>query len=245
MIINIVVAFSTCFLVSTATASPLPFPNNVFADFFWDGQTEESAIVKRRTFGDSPDRQLKQISLSSLVDDLEKHLFTSALSQEKVLVDKQVTVPEIKYNNKSHDDGNESHMSAKNEDNKEAKSTRETANGETAKSVILQRIEKTPQTVNGTTNKITIDRIDILPDTGTLPLVPIFDLGKTTNEEDTSSEHSVTKNVSKARIEPTTTTTEDSVTTPKTIEQLKEAEEELKQKFAEIEAEPVILSARV
>lgn len=237
-------------------------------------ENKQSDLVKRRIFEDNPDREIKQISLQSLIGDLEDSLFASALSVHSVVHDKTAVVQEIKPN--TGDELTEEHQVNKRDlIVTEASSSAETttmipaAEGEERK-VILQTTEKVPESA-GVPAHIIIDRIAIQPHTGTgVPLIPAFEIKHThTGNGNSDNGPEITKiSISKteitsvpntpAPVAATTSTATDATTTPaasitaesesttaKNIEQLKEAELDLKEKVAEIEAEPVILSARV
>uniref|UniRef100_A0A1I8Q9G2 Uncharacterized protein n=1 Tax=Stomoxys calcitrans TaxID=35570 RepID=A0A1I8Q9G2_STOCA len=264
---------------------------------------KESDLVKRRVYEvnpDRPERELKQISLQSLIGDLEQSLFASALSVHDVARDKTALVPEIKPNHKE-DLPNEQHQVTKRHLDDNGSSTTEShKESATTKSpqvagksgdehlVILQTTEKVPETA-GVPAHIIIDRIAIQPHSGgSVALVPTFEIKRTHNGNGDKPSEITKISISKTEISsvpnipapatsttasstdaPTTTTTTTSApsstaasttakpttvaaasvstesTTVKNIEQLKEAELELKEKVAEIEAEPVILSARV
>ncbi|XP_073839309.1 uncharacterized protein [Musca autumnalis] len=137
--------------------------------------------------------------------------------------------------------------------------------------VILQTTERIPASA-GVPTHIIIDRIEIQPQHGTnIPLLPTFEI-RHNHKASGENKPEITKiSISKTEIKsvpnstatpdatttstaetdtatvPTTSSTpkETESTTAKNIEQLKEEEQELKDKVAEIEAEPVILSARV
>ncbi|TMW50650.1 hypothetical protein DOY81_004267 [Sarcophaga bullata] len=315
-----------CLAIAVTKATPVP-QNHIDAvtDFLRNDQlplgTQESAKVKRRIYEENNDRQLKQISLSSLIGDLEQGLFASALSVNKVLTDKNVNIPEIKSS--EHDIQHEVTKRHSEEETENTESSTKAASTETVTSetplthkILLQTTEKVPEG-NGKPAHIVIDRIAIQPHTGGVAFIPIFELKRTVNADDQTKDHEITKitiskteitglaNLSASKLEEvssstttatteslvnsettttdattletttiadssysTTTTTEtttpttstptstlsssstetvvlEASTTPKNIEQLKEAEEELKEKVAEIEAEPIILSARV
>ncbi|XP_065370936.1 uncharacterized protein LOC135963091 [Calliphora vicina] len=273
-----------CLLMAMAAASPLPFADNAaFADFLRNAQltapSKESVVVKRRIFEDNADGQLKQISLRSLIGDLENSILASALSVNKVFTDKDVIVPEIKVSDDSEHDINQGQSLANEETKSDLKTTTSTTTTTAESSVTLPVTDKV---IIQTTEKVTqpsvvpthivIDRIAIQPHTGGIALIPIFELKRSTNDENGNKGHEITKiTISKTEItslataapesstsSSTTNSTTSTVstskpaetvletaTTPKNIEQLKEAEEDLKEKVAEIEAEPIILSARV
>ena len=316
-----------CLAIAITKATPVPpNHNDAVSDYLRNDQlplgVNESPKVKRRIYEESNDRQLKQISLSSLIGDLEQGLFASALSVNKVLSDKNVNIPEIKPS--EHDIQHEVTKRHSQEETENTESTTKAASTETETSevpithkVLLQTTEKVPEG-NGKPAHIVIDRIAIQPHTGGVAFIPIFELKRTVNADDQTKDHEITKitiskteitglaNLSASKLEEissstTTATTESLVngettttdattfetttiadssytttattttsatatstpppstlsssstetvvleasTTPKNIEQLKEAEEELKEKVAEIEAEPIILSARV
>lgn len=297
-----------CLAIAMIKAVPVPQnDNDAVTDFLRNDRLpssniKESVKVKRRIYEENNDSQLKQISLSSLIGDVEQGLFASALNVNKVLTDKNANIPQIKPG--EHDvqhDINKRHSVAT-----EAISTTESTASTTpvTHKVLLQTTEKVPEG-NGKPAHIVIDRIAIHPHTGGVAFIPIFERKRTVNGEDQANDHEITKiTISKTEItglanlavektedifssttaantestvssETTTdvttletTTMADSSstttsatlsvsssstenvalvvsTTPKNIEQLKEAEEELKEKVAEIEAEPIILSARV
>lgn len=251
-----------CLVVAKARSSPIPQPqpqpeNDLFAGFLRNAQLgaplKDSAIVKRRIFEDNPDRELKQISFSGLIGDLEQSLFASALSVNKVVNDKVAQVPEIKpYDNQDHTINKRQLKDEPKIAEIHAVTAEPTLLDE--HKVILQTTEKVPE-ASGVPAHIIIDRIAIQPHNGGVPLIPTFEIKRTRSDDQPNDQ--ITKiTISKTEFSsvPNTTaaasssTAEEAVegsTTPKNIEQLKEAEEELKEKVAEIEAEPVILTARV
>ena len=322
-----------CLAIAVTKATPVPpNHNDAVTDFLQNDQLplgiKESPKVKRRIYEENNDRQIKQISLSSLIGDMEQGLFASALSVNKVLTDKNVNIPEIKPS--EHDTQHEVTKRHSQEETENTETTTKAASTETVTDetpithkVLLQTTEKVPEG-NGKPAHIVIDRIAIQPHTGGVAFIPIFELKRTVNADDQTKDHEITKitiskteitglaNLSASKLEEisssattatteslvnseattiddttfetttnadstyttTTTTTTTSTTdtststppstssssstssstetvvleastTPKNIEQLKEAEEELQEKVAEIEAEPIILSARV
>ncbi|XP_037806492.1 uncharacterized protein LOC119600379 [Lucilia sericata] len=262
-----------CLIMTMVLSNPVPVEDNyILADLLRKAQlapsSKESIVVKRRIFEDNSDGELKQIALSSLIGDFEKNMFGSALSLNKVLADKDVSIPEIEVKK------NSDIKQRKEETNSELTTTTSTMTTTTESSKILST--ETNEQSSGAPTHIVIDRIAIQPHTGGIALIPIFELKRTRKNENESKDHEITKiTISKTEItslatalpesstnslainsttpiSTSTTTTKkltetvlEPATTPKNIEQLKEAEEELKEKVAEIEAEPIILSARV
>lgn len=248
-------------IISLAASSPLS--NDVFADLLQHTQaihSKDSVLVKRRIFEDNPDGQLKQIPLSSLVGDLEKTIVASALSFNKVLENK-----ETKINDLSERDVNERQTLTKEAENIEQATTTELSDIlPVTEKVVLSTTEKFPQS-SGVPTHIVIDRIAMQPHTGGYAVIPFFEQKHIRKENDRdiakitiskteikslpgtsdSSSSSSTTPASTHSASTTTDTTLQAITTPKNIEQLKEDAEELKEKVAEIEAEPFILSARV
>ncbi|KAM7355542.1 uncharacterized protein ACRADG_001570 [Cochliomyia hominivorax] len=257
-----------CLLLGILGISALPLAeNNALAEFFERVQlaapNKESVLIKRRIYEhNNDDGELKQISLRSLIGDLEQNIFASASKGSKDVVEKEAT--------------NLDDTQAK----EEITTVTESLLDESIvnSSVAVNSTDKVAQT-NGAPTHIVIDRIAIQPHTGGISFIPIFELKRTREDENTNnSNHEVTKiTISKTEITSlatatipessssapqiststasTTSTPEKTikaaeaaaevVTTPKNIEQLKEVEEDLKEKVAEIEAEPIILSARV
>lgn len=262
-----------CFVLAIVAASAIPLADNdVLAEFLRKTQQsspiKEKVVVKRRIFQDNADGELKQISLKSLIGDLENGLFASALSANKELTDKDGSVTEAKENNKS-----ENQPLAKDvEDSVSTTTTESSTSLAVTDKTDSQTTEKVTPSSGGVPTHIVIDRIAIQPHTGGIAFIPVFELKRTGKDEDHNKSHEIAKiTISKTEITSlatapietstsapntqsstsattTSTTTEvpaETNTTPKNIEQLKEAEEELKEKVAEIEAEPIILSARV
>ncbi|KNC23286.1 hypothetical protein FF38_10726 [Lucilia cuprina] len=256
-----------CLIMTMVMSNPVSVENNyILADLLRKAQlapsSKESIVVKRRIFEDTTDGELKQIALRSLVGDIEKNMFASALSLNKVLADKDVNIPEIKVKNNS-----DIIKQAKEETNSEITTTTSTMTTTTESSIIFST-EKNEQS-RGAPTHIVIDRIALQPNTGGIALIPIFELKHTRKNENDSKDHEITKiTISKTEITSLATALPESSTnslainsttpiftsttnklepaiTPRDIEQLKEAEDELKEKVAEIEAEPIILSARV
>lgn len=255
-----------CLVVAKARSSPIPQPQpqpqtDLFAGFLRNVQlgapAKESDIVKRRIFEDNPDRELKQISLNALIGDLENSLFASAASVHKVINDKTAEIHEIRpveNDNENKKKLNKRHLAVESTTTEVPTTTTTAAPSGEARKVILQTTEKVPES-NGVPAHIVIDRIAIQPHTGSVSLIPTFEIKRTSNSDNPSE---ITKiSISKTEISavPNTTATpsstvasttaETETTTANNKEHLKEVEEELKEKVAEIEADPVILSARV
>ncbi|XP_075162011.1 uncharacterized protein LOC142234727 [Haematobia irritans] len=288
-----------CMCLVVATVQSLPVDqsqkdNDLFSGFLrslqLDEPSKQSEIVKRRVLEDQPEREIKQISLQSLIGDLEDSLFASALSVHDIVHDKTAVVPEIKP---TKDEGpKDQHEVTKRDLIGSTSSTTEAIHefavteapiaGKSTDDhvVILQTTEKVPE-ASGVPAHIIIDRIAIQPhSSGSVPLIPAFEIKRTQNGNAEKSGEITKITISKTEIssvpntpEPATSSTDEATTvavsttpssttekptttaghsspvtettTIKNIDQLKEAEQELQEKVAEIEAEPVILSARV
>lgn len=253
-----------CLVVAKARSSPLPQPQpqpntDLFGGFLRNSQLDtpfkDSPIVKRRIIEDSPERELKQIHFASLIGDLEDSLFASALSAHKVINEDKAGIPEIKpFDDPEHSINKRQLSGTPKVEDIPAVTTEATEASE--RKIILQTTEKVPES-NGVPAHIVIDRIAIQPHSGGVSLIPTFEVHHTSSDSDNKDK--ITKiTISKTEFTsvpntpaPVASSTVDAVvdavstTTPKNIEQLKEAEEELKEKVAEIEADPVILTARV
>lgn len=316
-----------------------PILDDLFGGFVRDSQlainpAKEGTIVKRRIYADNPDGRLKQVSLQSLIGDVEDSLYNTALSVSSVAHNHEDVVPEITPQSEADDE-----RTKRATEDKQAATTAIANNGQfvtteptpQSKDIYLQTTQKVPA-ANGVPAHILIDRVAVQPHQGGLPFIPAFQvyhtkvISATFKEPSTSSNAdgsnadggpkatkvSITQtsvqtsntaggvpvitiattnpsastetaatpaeattildttksaattihlqnvpvanlNAAAAVTEPlstSTSSTESSTTTTTTttklpIVQLKEAEEELKEKVAEIEAEPVILSARV
>ncbi|XP_061393287.1 uncharacterized protein LOC133328755 [Musca vetustissima] len=316
-----------CLLVARVSSAPVDQSkphNDLFAGLLSFAQLgnppKESDIVKRRIYEENPDRALKQISLQSLINEMEGSMFASALSVHNVAHDQSAVIPEIRptVEKKVDDhDVNKRNLVTESTPSVETATTTIPVEGEERR-VILQTTERVPE-IAGVPAHIIIDRIAIQPHHGNrFPLIPAFEIKHTRTENGekvpeitkisiskteitsvpntnapvtvtpatesstttttettttaTTSVESSTAAISTtsttestkvtpttpesttptAEISPTTSSTiavvankETESTTAKNIEQLKEEEQELKEKVAEIEAEPIILSARV
>uniref|UniRef100_T1PJ40 Uncharacterized protein n=1 Tax=Musca domestica TaxID=7370 RepID=T1PJ40_MUSDO len=313
-------------LVVVATVSSAPVdqskPNNdLFAGILGFAQLgnspKESELVKRRIYEENHDRELKQISLQSLINNMEDSLFASAFSVHNVAHDPSAVIPEIRPEGgkvKLDHDVNKRNLIAETTTGPSVETTTLIPVEGEERKVVLQTTERVPESA-GVPAHIIIDRIAIQPHHGNfVPLIPAFEIKhtRTANGEKvpevtrisiSKTEITSVPNAASTTAVPTTSSTETTTaattatsttsstdatttstdststtlagtssttettsttsapttssttavvatketesTTAKNIEQLKEEEQELKEKVAEIEAEPIILSARV
>uniref|UniRef100_A0A1I8MX26 Uncharacterized protein n=1 Tax=Musca domestica TaxID=7370 RepID=A0A1I8MX26_MUSDO len=316
-----------CLVVATVSSAPVDQskPNNdLFAGILGFAQLgnppKESELVKRRIYEENHDRELKQISLQSLINNMEDSLFASAFSVHNVAHDPSAVIPEIRPEGgkvKLDHDVNKRNLIAETTTGPSVETTTLIPVEGEERKVVLQTTERVPESA-GVPAHIIIDRIAIQPHHGNfVPLIPAFEIkhtrtangekvpevtrisiskteitsvpnaasttavpttsspetttaattatsttssteATTTSTDNTSTTLAGTSSTTTATettpttSTPTTSSTtavvatkETESTTAKNIEQLKEEEQELKEKVAEIEAEPIILSARV
>lgn len=131
----------------------------------------------------------------------------------------------------------------------------------TLPSVVLQKTSIEPtKTPNEIPTKVVIDRVVVFkaPASALLPHIPTFSLTKSADLEGSGEEESTTleattiqdeneeiETTTKPTVSPSTTPTTTSTTTKAPIVELKEAEEDIQEKVAEVAADPIIFSSRV
>ncbi|XP_037945064.1 uncharacterized protein LOC119677688 [Teleopsis dalmanni] len=174
-----------CFLVviNYTYAAPIELFPGFLRNININTPDKTDDIVKRRVYEENPDAELKQISLQSLIGDLEDSLFQSALSVSSFAGSDDAAVEEVTPKSDEHT------VNKRSTDDKPVDADKPTTpipqDIAVAKSLasdeiipILQHTQKVPEK-EGVPAHIIIDRISIQPHHGSLPLIPAFQVQHT------------------------------------------------------------------
>lgn len=251
--------FLVILFISFSLVQSLPFTIDVLEnrDIIFPRRTE---LVKRTASNDVSELNQQKISLASFIENIETGILKTALSVDPLATDVHAEVQ-----NTSTTTAHPIEKRSTNED------TNVSAVESSTPLVLVQTTENVPA-VDTIPSHVVIDRVSVFktPEVGgeLFPTFVVQDtneskettevsdddvIGSTTpdnsSEESNSSESSEEKITkvkgSSSSVSLSTVSTVTSSTTPLSVEEKKTVEKELKEKVVEVEAEPVIFTARV